>query len=365
MRRPICSPGLCIVLLAACTMPNPAYHATQGHLDSSSGDSLSSTSAGSSTVSTSDATGSGGSSATDPSTTHGGTSDTTAPASTGTTAPVTTAPDTTTDGDTLATSSSDSDATASTTIGDTTEPKLDLGQPDLCSQVDAPTLAVTVQHSPAPQGCNAPLGPIIQGVLEAKPSAGTYKVRACNSAQDCVQGNTQCLANQTITVHVDAPATHLPDIAIGTCLMVGYVGTGFADPNTCNTRIVRFARPGNLNNLASSLFVAAAGVGSTELLPAPWPEVLEFGVEADLVAPCAGNTSCGSPPGSYELVGQFVGEPVVAGIAEAKPAKIPLFDQNHDQVETIAGSFYNLRSWAAPPAQCEFRWLWLADAFKP
>ncbi|MCY0986096.1 hypothetical protein OV203_03080 [Nannocystis sp. ILAH1] len=360
MRRSLCFPALCIVHLAACTVPNPAYDASPGLLGSDSGDSLSSTSPGG-TSATVDPTSGGGSTQSTTVDLTAATSDTTAAATTSTTATAST----TESVDPLTTSTTDGDSTASTTTNDTSQPKLDLSPGDVCPQVAAPSLEITVQHTPAPGLCNAPLGPVIQGILEAKPDAGTFKIRACNSAQECIQGNTQCLANQTIAVHVAGPDTAIPDIPLGTCVSVAYVGTGFADPNTCKTRMVRFAKPGNLNNLASSMFVAGIGVPSTAELPVPWPDALEFTVAAAQVQACPGNNVCGTPPGHYELVGQFSGLEVVAGMGEAKPAKIPLYDQNHNPVGSVVGSFHNLRSYSGPAEQCEFRWLWLADAYKP
>ncbi|PCC66714.1 hypothetical protein SAMN02745121_00555 [Nannocystis exedens] len=370
MRRSICSPALCTVLLAACTVPNPAYHASQGLFESGSSDALSSTSAGGSATVAPTSGGSGAQSTADPtgatvSVTSEG--DSTAAPMTSTTTPATTDADsgTTESVDTLATSTTDGDSTASTTTNDTATPKLDLSPGDVCPQVAAPNLEITVQHTPAPGTCNAALGPVIQGVLEAKPDANTFKFRACNLSQDCIQGNTQCLANQTIAVHVAGPDTAVPDIPLGTCVSVAYVGTGFSDANTCNTRMVRLARPGNLNNLASSMFVAGMGVPGTAELPVPWPDALEFTVAATQVQACPGNNVCGTPPGNYDLVGQFSGQEVVAGMGEAKLAKIPLYDQNHNPVGSIVGSFHNLRSYSSPADQCEFRWLWLADAYKP
>ncbi|MFY0530804.1 hypothetical protein [Nannocystis pusilla] len=43
----------------------------------------------------------------------------------------------------------------------------------------------------------------------------------------------------------------------------------------------------------------------------------------------------------------------------------PLYDQNHNPVGSVVGGFHNLRSYSGPAEQCEFRWLWLADAYKP
>lgn len=363
MRRPLCCPALCIVLLAACTIPNPAYQASQGLLESDSGDSPSSTSPGG-TSATADPTSGGGSQGTTPDLT-GTTSDATAATTTGTTATTDPASSTTESVDTLATSSSDGDSTASTTTNDTSQPKLDFSPEDVCPQVAAPNLEITVQHNPAPGLCNAPFGPVIQAILEAEPDAGTFKFRACNSVQDCIMGNTQCLANQTFAVHVAGPDAAIPDIPLGTCVSVAYVGTGFADANTCKTRMVRFAKPGNLNNLASSMFVAGMRVPATAELPAPWPDALEFTVAAAQVQACPGNNACGNPPGSYELVGQFSGLEVVAGMGAAEQAKIPLYDQNHNPVGSVPGRLHNLRSYAGPADQCEFRWVWLADAYKP
>lgn len=366
MRRLLCSPGLAIVLLAACTIPNPAYKASQGLLESDSGDSSSATSPGA-TSATADPTSGGGSQGTTVDLT-GATSvasDATAAATTGTTVTTDPGTGTTESVDTLATSTGDGDSTASTTSNDTSQPKLDLSPDDACPQVAAPNLEITVQHNPAPGLCNAPFGPIIQAILEAEPEAGTFKFRACSSAQDCIMGNTQCLANQTFAVHVAGPDAAIPDIPLGTCVSVAYVGTGFADPNTCKTRMVRFAKPGNLNNLASSMFVAGMGVPGTAELPVPWPDALEFTVAATQEQACPGNNVCGKPSGSYELVGQFSGLEVVAGMGEATPAKIPLYNQNHNPIGSIPGRLHNLRSYAGPTDQCEFRWVWLADAYKP
>lgn len=365
MRRPTCSPALGIVLLAACTVPNPAYNASQGLLASDTGDSLSTTSPGSTSATADPTSGSGGSSQGTTVDLTAGTSDTTAATTTGTAATTDPATSTTESVDTLATSTGDGDSTASTTTNDTSQPKPDLSPGDLCPQIAAPNLEITVQHTPAPALCNAAFGPVIQGILAAEPDAGTFKFRACNSVQDCIMGNTQCLANQTFAVHVEGPESAIPDIPPGTCVSVAYVGTGFADANTCKTRMVRFAKPGNLNNLASSMFVAGMRVPGTAELPAPWPDALEFSVAPSQVQACPGNNVCGTPPGSYELVGQFSGLEVVAGMGEAKQAKIPLYDQNHNPVGSVAGSLHNLRSYAGPADQCEFRWVWLADAYKP
>ncbi|WAS98563.1 hypothetical protein [Nannocystis punicea] len=370
MRRLVCSPALCVVLLAACTTPNPAFTASQGHLESSSSDSLSSTSAGGpGTSATADSTGGDSGSGTTvdlTGATQSATSDSdTSAATTATTAPVSTTDGTTSGTDGTDTQATDGDSTAGTTKNDTLVPNLDLGQPDLCSQEVAPNLEITVKHEPEPATCNAPFGPVIQGVLVGKPDANTFKFRACKATLDCIRGDTQCLANEVIDVHIDGPGTHIPKLAVGTCVSVAYVGDGPAGDNTtCKTRLVRFAKPANVNYMLSSIFVAAMGVPGTAALPAPWPEALEFVVETDQVQACGGNNVCGTPPGTYQLVGGFAGQTVVAAMKESKPAKIPLFDQNHDQVETILGSFYNLRSYANPVDQCEFRWLWLADAFK-
>jgi len=244
---------------------------------------------------------------------------------------------------------------------DTDGPKPDLGMDDLCALVNAPNLSLSVQHSVAPD-CN--YGPLLTLVFEAKPDDHTLKFRECMFSNDCFAGNAQCAAKQTLALKVEGPASHVPEFEVGACVHLGYVSTGYADGNTCNARIVRLAKTGqNIKN--TSVFVAAAGVPATADLPLPWPQVLEFAVDAELAQPCFGGEVCGQATGSYDLFGQFSGGQIVVPMKTEKPVNISLLDKQNVKIGEVPGSLYNLRSYAAAPTQCEFDWIWLADEARP
>jgi hypothetical protein len=298
------------VLLAACAVPNPAYHVTQGLFDSSSGDTLGATDG---------ATQSPGSAATgEPTTTHGGTqgsgaSTTNSTSETGltatsgdtedsaaTTQPATTSPATTED---TATATSDGSDATSMAASDTLEPNLDLGMPDLCSLQAAPDLALAVQHSPMPNclGFTA-----LTLMVEGKPDDHTLKFRECLVGNDCLAGKEDCAVKQSVMLKIEGPASHVPDLEPGTCVNLAYIPTGLADANTCSSSLVRIGKTGT-NIKTTSVYAAANGVPATGMLPPPWPEVLGFSVTAELVAPCVGGEVCGQPTGNHDLVGQAAG----------------------------------------------------------
>ncbi|MCY1058368.1 hypothetical protein [Nannocystis sp. SCPEA4] len=368
MRRPTRSPGLCIVLLAACAVPNPAYHVTQGLVDSSSGDTLGATDG---------ATQSSGSATGEPTTTDGGTQGASSGASTtnstsptatsgdtedtaATTQPATTSPGTT-DDTSAATSTSDGSDATSMAASDTVGPSLDLGMPDLCSLQAAPDLGLAVQHSPMPNclGLTA-----LTLMVEGKPDDHTLKFRECLVGNDCLNGNEQCAVKQTVVLKIDGPASHVPDLEPGTCVNLAYLPTGLADANTCSSSLVRIGKTG-ANIKTTSVYAAADGVPATGMLPPPWPEILGFSVTAELVAPCVGGEVCGQPTGNHDLVGQAAGVEVAVPMQTEKPLKLPLLDKQNNKIGDVTGGLFNLRSYAVAPAQCEFDWIWIADEVRP
>ncbi|MBZ5713136.1 hypothetical protein [Nannocystis pusilla] len=368
MRRPPRSPGSCVVLLAACTVPNPAYHVTQGLSDSSSGDTPGATdgatqspgsATGEPTTSHGDSQGTDSSASPTTPTSHtatsGDTEDTAATTQTATTSPGTT------DDTAAATSTGDGSDATSMAASDTLGPNLDLGMPDLCSLQAAPDLGLAVQHSPMPNclGFTA-----LTLVVEAKPDDHTLKFRECLATNECFAGNKQCAPKQSVTLKIAGPASHVPDLAPGTCINLAYQATGLADASTCSSSLVRIGKTG-ANIKTTSVYAAAGGVPATGALPAPWPEILGLSVTAELVAPCLGGEVCGQPTGNHDLVGQAAGVEATVPMQTEEPLKLPLLDKQNNKIGDVAGSLFNLRSYAVAPAQCEFDWIWIADEIRP
>lgn len=373
MRSLAASLGL-LVVLPACTAPNPAYHATQG-LDSSSGDPPSSTSPdtdSASSAATGEPTGSG--------TSNGGsgpTSNTTPATTADTTADTALTGLTTQTSQTVTTDGSDSDVSTATTDPDSTSttdgpdststgnsgdsmPKLDLPGGQVCSLVDSPDLTVKVQHSQQPQDCTASLS--LYGVFESKPDASSLKFRRCADTNQCFAGNAQCIANETVTIQIAGP--DVPKFSAGNCIHISYLGAGSAEPNTCDTRVLRLAKTGP-QIFNTTVFASGVQVPSTGELDPPWPDSLGFKVGSELVEACGGQQVCGQDTGSYQLVGTFSGAQHEVPMGQQAATKIPLLDKNNTKIGDVHGVFRNIRSYAYPVEWCEFQWTWLADDYKP
>lgn len=365
MRSFAVPPGLCLASVLACTTPNPAYHASQGGPEgSTSGEpGTTATTASPTTTTTSTTTTSTTTIPTD--TTVGETQ----PLTTGTTENIgettgdTATTDTTTTTDATSTGP---DATSMVSTDSTGGDKLDMGAMDSCPAPVVPDLAVTIKHSPGPPSCNAAFGPILHGVFVAAPDPTTRQFRECSSFNDCKQHNAQCPAKQTVTIQFDGPTTHVPNFEPGQCVNIGYVGTGHAAPDTCDTSFLRIAEY-QPELLLTDVYVSGVGVPHTAKLPVPWSNVLDFAIAPDLVLACGDDNSdvCDLTTGQYDLVGTFSNQNYTIPMGTDQPAKLPVVNLANIKVGDMAGSLYNLRSFAHPVDACEFKWIWLADKYKP
>lgn len=363
-----------LAVLSACSVPNPAYFATQGASDGSSSPTTATTSAGTVGPTTTVATVEPGTTDAPPTSTSVTSSPTTATSST--TEPVDpstsasmTATSTTLTTDSTSTSTGGPDST-STGEPDTMGgflPMLDMGVIGLCEQLVAPDLALSIQHDPAPETCTMPaFGPSFHGVFKGKADADSLVFRQCKDLPQCMAGNLDCLEEQTVTIHFTGPATHVPAFEVGACVNISYIGTGYAAPDACQAKIVRLAQTGQ-NIKTTSVYVGAVGLPDTSLLPAPWPNILEFSVHPSLLAPCGepDEQICGQGSGDYELAATFSGMQYKVPSKTEKPVKLPLYDPQNVKIGDVIGTFYNLRSWAHPIEECEFKWIWLASEYKP
>lgn len=365
---------LAVAVLAACAVPNPAFHASDG-----GGTGATNTTAGTAP------TGSAGT--LDPATTHDSASGSTSVSTTVSTADptthtsATTGPvDPSTSGPMTSTSTSPGTDWTSTdpnssglmstgmtsmngTDGSGFVPQLDLGgMMDLCPQMVAPDLALAVQHTPPPANCQ---GELLHGVFIGKADDDSLLFRKCLDTNQCELGNINCAEAKTITIHFNGPTTHVPAFDLGTCVQIGYTGTVFENANTCGAKFVRIGRIGE-NVATTTIYAAAVGVPDTALLPPPWPAVLEFSVEAALVEACGqGGPICGQPLGDFDLVGTFPAGQITVPYKTEKEAVLPVLDMQNKPVGEIPGTLFNLRSWTRPANSCEFKWIWMADDIKP
>lgn len=361
--------GLSLGLVASCTAPNPAFFATQAGSEGSV--SASGQTAGDATL---DPT---GGTTRDPATgtTTASTSvtdGTTGPvASSTTTAMTATATDPGTDATSLPQTSTDSTTTGdpdTTSTGSTDTgnfmPLPDLGMMNVCPNYAAPDLKLAVQHAPPPQTCDfASLSfPV---VVTGKADADSLQLRQCKNYSDCVLGDTQCLADQTFTVHINGPLALVPKVDVGTCLYFQYHGDGQLDPNTCLARAVRLARVEPA--LAPvSIFVAGVELPDTLVLPPPWNDWLEFDVKAEHLQFCGDGPDpiCGQMRGEHAYLVDFGGMEIDVPPMSSKAGMVPVYDDKNKKVADLPGAVYNLRSWAHPADACEFKWIWLADDHK-
>ncbi|MBZ5713138.1 hypothetical protein [Nannocystis pusilla] len=279
---------------------------------------------------------------------------TTTTSTTGTTDPI---GETTTTGTTSDPTSTTSDTTTGTDSSTTDDPAM-------CTIPDVPDLAVRITHAPAPATCGNDLGSVVNAVFTGKPDDQTLLFRQCTVSADCQAGNLQCDATQELSVHIDGPATHVPEFAPGACVNIAYLPAGYADPETCQIRLLRLARTGpDIAN--TSVFVAALGVPDTLELPGPLPLALEFLASSELADACPHERVCDRPSGRHDLVGDFPDAVVAVPMGTESPAVIDLRDKSNVKIGTVPGSLYNLRSYVLPVDQCEFDWLWLADENRP